>query len=161
MTALAQSSITGFMTGLGQSSAGEHGKRITQITFDALGFVKAGSTAGSTLVFNDLVALADEARIDPNASPTFNVARRFLLALPSHLLVAGLAPELALDNDGDIVFDWVGTGDRMLTVTLSETGKLHYAARLSAWDKEHGTKRFVDSIPRPILELIQKVTTTV
>ena len=158
MTTLALNCFTGFTTGLANTAAGEYGNRVARITLGLLESVKAGSTAGSSLVFNDLMSLANETGIDAYQSPVFQLAQRFLLALPSHLLAPGLAPELSHDDEGDIVFDWAGTGGRMFTIALNANGKLFYAARLSAWDKEHGTKRFVDTIPKAILELIQKVS---
>lgn len=157
-TTLAMGGFTGFTTGLGSSTAGDIARKVTEMTMDALEKTKVGSSAGSTLVFNDLMALANECGADANSTPVFQMAQLFLLALPTHLLAPGMAPELARDGDGDIVFDWAGSGGRMFTVALNESGKVYYAARLSAWDKDHGTKRFVDTIPRPILELIQKVT---
>lgn len=159
-TTLALGGFTGLATGLANTAAGEHGKKVIQITIGALESVKAGSSAGSTVVFNDLMALASECEVDPHKSPVFQLAQLFLLALPSHLLVPGLAPELSRDDDGDIVFDWAGSQGRMFTLALNETGKVYYASRLSAWDKDHGTKRFVDTIPKPILELIQKVSSS-
>lgn len=158
MTTLALSPFTNVTAGLGGAAAGEHGNQVARMTIGALESVKVLSNAGSSLVFNDLTALANECDVDVSTSPVFNLAQLFLLALPQHLLAPGIAPELSRDKDGDIVFDWAGSGGRMFTIALNETGKVFYAARLSAWDKEHGTKRFVDALPKPILELIQRVT---
>jgi hypothetical protein len=145
---------------LSHTTAGEHGKKVERLTRDALTSVKISSTAGSSFVFNDLMALAKECGADPHSSPVFRLAQRFLLALPISMLISGSAPELSRDDDGDIIFDWAGVGGRMFTIALNETGMVFYAARLSALDKEHGTKQFVDTIPKPILELIQRVSTS-
>jgi hypothetical protein len=116
--------------------------------------MKTGVGAGSSLVFNDLQALAKEHGLDVKETPALLLAQQFLLALPS----STPAPELAIDGDGDIVFDWAGSGERMLSVALRGDGTLSYAGRLSATDREHGTKQFVDAIPPQVLDLAHRVT---
>ena len=154
MTALAQSRHVGFLVGLGAPSAGPLAQKLRRITVGAIEALKTGVGAGSSLVFNDLQALAKESGTEVKDTPVLMVAQRFLLALPS----STPAPELAIDADGDVVFDWAGSGGRMLSVALRADGMLFYAGRLSSTDRDHGTKQFVDAIPSQILDLAHQVT---
>ena len=153
MTALALKGWGGFTTGLATPAAGEMARQVVRLTVDALTTLKRGEAAGSGFVFQDLQTLAAESGIDTRSSETFKLAELFLLAMPSHLP----PPALALDNDGEVLFDWRGTRGELMTVALRGDGRLSYAARISEWDKEHGTKRFVDSIPQAVLDLVQQV----
>jgi hypothetical protein len=154
MTALAQSRHVGYLVRLSSPSAGPVAQELRQVVVDAIGTLKTGVGARASMVFNDLNALAKESAIDVKESATMLLAQQFLLAMPSSMP----APELALDSDGDVVFDWVGSGGRMLTVALRGDGTLSYAGRLSLGDREHGTKRFVDAIPSQVLDLAHRVT---
>lgn len=152
MTALVFGRHPGFMVGTSALAAGPAGARVRQLTLDAVQSLKADVSAGSSLVFHDLRTLANEEGIDPDC-PGFVLADRFLLALPSHLP----SPELAIDSDGDVVFDWAGARGRMFTAALRADGRLTYASRLSTEDKDYGTKQFADAIPRQVLERLFEV----
>ena len=153
MTALATTPRFGFTQGLTSPSAGPVAIRVAQLTVAALEGLK-GTPASSSLVFDDLQALAAEHGIDARTNETFRLAQLFLLALPSHLE----APNLNLDGDEEVLFDWRGSSGEQLTVALRRDGRLSYAARISAWDKDYGTKRFVDEIPQVVLDRVQQVT---
>jgi hypothetical protein len=115
--------------------------------------LKVRIAARSTWAFNDLPALADEIGWD-RIQPSLMVrAQRFLLALPGGVP----APELSLDDEGEICFDWRGPHGALLSVSLREDGRLAYASRISALDKDHGTKKFDEAIPKRIVELVQEV----
>lgn len=154
MSSLALSRHGGLLSGLSAPAAGASAQAVTRITVSALAGLKSGLGAGSSLVFNDLQMLAKECDTEVRENQVFSLAQRFLLALPAYLP----APELAFDSDGEISFDWMGSVGRLLTVTLREDGRLSYAARISVYDKDHGAKQFVDSIPTHILDLVQQVT---
>lgn len=154
MSSAIMSQHTGLMYGLSAPSAGASAKEVARITFSALTGLKSGLRAGSTLVFNDLQTLAQENNTEVKESPAFLLAQQFLLALPTNIP----APELALDSDGEISFDWKGPGGQLMTVTLREDGRISYASRISVYDKDHGTKQFTDSIPYRVLELVKQVT---
>jgi len=154
MTALARSTSFGLLSGMRGPAAGPTATQLVKITVSALEELKSGVTAGSSYVFHDLSSLAAEHGIDPHDSSTLKLAQLFLFSLPSHFR----APELALDSDGEVLFDWRGSAGEMLTIALRGDGRLSYAARMSSWDKDHGTKRFVDSIPAAVLSHIRKVS---
>lgn len=153
MSALALKPQGGILYGLAAPSAGPVANKIDRLTVRAVEQLKAELRAGSSLAFNDLQTLARENDIEIADDPTFLLAQRFLLALPTHLP----SPEPSLDADGEVSFDWRGPRGRLLTVTLRQDGRLTYASRFSKFDKEHGTKQFVDSIPRVVLDRVRQV----
>jgi hypothetical protein len=142
------------MYGLSTPAAGSPAKKVAHITLTALADLKSGVHAGSSLVFNDLQILAKECNTDESDNPVFSLAQRFLLAMPAYTP----APELALDSDGEVSFDWKGPSGKLLTVTLRGDGRVSFAARVSHFDKDHGTRQFTDSIPYRVLELVKQVT---
>jgi hypothetical protein len=154
MTALVSSRNGGLFVRIGAPAAGDTAHEVARITVSAIEDLKTGVGAGSSLVFNDLQTLAHENSTEVRDSPAFLLAQRFLLALPSYIP----APELALDTDGEVVFDWKGSGGSLLSVTLRNDGRVSYASRMSAYDKDHGTKQFVDAIPDRLMELVHQVT---
>lgn len=154
MSSLALSRHNGLLSGLSAPAAGTSAQTVARITVSALAGLKSGLRAGTSLVFNDLQMLAKECNTEVRENQVFLLAKRFLLALPAYIP----APELALDSDGEVSFDWQGLGGRLLTVTLREDGRLSYAARISHYDKDHGTKQFIDAIPQRVLDLVQQVT---
>lgn len=156
MTTLASACYGGLMSGTSSAGAGEAALKIQTLTLEAVKEMKSKRTAGSSAVFNDLHALAQEVGVEVRASKVFGLAQRFLLALPTYCA----APELTFDADGEVVFDWLGKHGEMLTVALRGDGRVAYAARLSAFDKEHGTKPFVDTVPRKVVELIWAISGT-
>lgn len=153
MTSLVLTHNTGLLAGSDVPGAGALSQKVREITLSALIGLKTERRAGSSLVFNDLQSLASECGVDVHQCKVFFLAQRFLLALPSYLP----SPELAMDTDGEILFDWQGARGRLLTVSLREDGRLSYAARISAFDKDHGTKRFTDAVPKQLIELVQRI----
>jgi hypothetical protein len=83
----------------------------------------------------------------------FMLAYNFINALPVNLR----SPEIDYEDDGEVTFDWVGSRRKMMIVSLSSTGKLSFACRISDNDKQHGTKLFIDTVPQVVLDCIQKV----
>ena len=155
MTTIAHSGRAwGFTTGLGAHGAGETGEKIRRLFVEALGSIKVERSALSAAPFYDLGLLAEEERKAGNdVRSALDRAQMFLLALPDGIP----APEISTDPEGDILFDWSGPHGELLTVALNSGGRLAYAARLSASDKEHGVKTFVDSIPQVVQNLIRQI----
>ena len=152
MSCLAMGSGSGYLSGRGSPPAGDAGKAVLRIAIRAFDDLKKGVTAGSSWVFDDLHALAQESDCVVREDATFALAQRFLFALPGHLP----APSLALDEDGEVSFDW-REGSRLLTVRLRQDGRLSYACWLSPIDRQHGTKQFADAIPKTIVDCIRLV----
>ncbi|MBI5753275.1 MAG: hypothetical protein HZA59_14205 [Hydrogenophilales bacterium] len=143
----------GLFDGLGVPVAGDFAKSSVRKTLTHLAESKKVRVA-SAAAFNDLHLLAQENGIRVADSNAFLLAQRFLLALPSHFPL----PELALDDDGEVTLDWRGDKGSLLSLTLRDDGRLSFAARFSAFDKDSGTKKFDNSIPKQVIELVQRVT---
>ena len=152
MSSFAAARFSVFVGRRGSPPAGETGRKAVVQVSRAFGQLKTG-TARVHPANNDLHVLALENGTSVRESEVFSRACCFLFALPGYLP----SPELTLDDDGEISFFWSGDGKRMLTVSLRADGRLSYAARLSALDRQHGTKPFTDEIPRTIVECIQQV----
>jgi hypothetical protein len=142
-----------YLGGRGSPPAGDAGHAVVRAAVDALGALKRGAAAGGAWVFNDLQSLAQESGVSALEDTTFALAQRFLLMLPGNLP----SPELALDEDGEVAFDWRGEGERILTLRLRGDGRLTYACRLAPLRRKHGTELFVDAVPKEIVECIQQV----
>ena len=83
----------------------------------------------------------------------WNVASRFLAALPADLP----APEVGIDPDGEVGFDWRGPNERVLTVSLANDGQLSYAGLFRGGATAHGTEMFEDVVPQTIIQLIKRL----
>lgn len=150
MTTLAYAANANMLDRLGAAAAGPLADDVARLTLRALQDLKVTISAGSSWVFNDLHTLCDE----KGGAKAFTLAQRFLLALPSNLP----APELDIDDDGDVVFDWAGPPDRLMSVALNPDGRITFAARLSANRARHGSDYFSDAIPHEILDLLAQIT---
>jgi hypothetical protein len=153
MSTLAVGFCSGPLSGRGSPAAGDTGRSVQDMAGLAVKHLKAGLSARTNAVFNDLYALIQENSLGDRSSLA-GLAQRFLLALPTALP----APSLSLDDDKEVSFDWSGSAHRLMTVTLREDGRLTYAARLSAFNKEHGTKWFDEAVPQRVIELVQEAT---
>jgi hypothetical protein len=149
MTTLAISHQTIF-DGAATESAGMEGRSVAQRFWSVVGSIK-GATASASGVFDELDKLAREQGTTVAESALLTLAQRFLLVLPGDIP----APEIDLDNDGDILFDWHGSGLKMFTLALAENGRVSFAARLSPTKKRSGSDQFLDSIPQEIAELVR------
>ena len=153
MSAVVMRPCLGLLDGLNMPVAGDFAKQSVRKTFEHIAdFKKSRITLSG--VFNDLQLLAQESGVRVAEHQAFMFAQRFLLALPSEIR----PPELAYDEEGEIAFDWHGDRGCYMSLTLRDDGRLSYAARFSAFDKEYGTKRFDNSIPKQVIELVRRVT---
>lgn len=141
----------GLFDGFSVPVAGDFARHSVETTFRQIADSK-GTRNNSSVAFNDLNQLAQEVGVKVAEHKAFMLAQRFLLALPSQFPM----PELAYD-DGEIAFDWHGDKESYMSITLRYDGRLTYAARFSAFDKEYGTKRFDNSIPKQVIELVHRV----
>lgn len=89
----------------------------------------------------------------PIAGETYELAHRFLEALPLGMP----APSLGVEPDGHITFEWYQSPRRMLSVSISPEGDLHYAALLGS-STHYGTEPFYGEAPSTILDIIRRIS---
>jgi hypothetical protein len=107
----------------------------------------------SQAALNDLYTLQQEAAESGLCltRETLETSKRFLLAWPKSLPI----PELTLDTDGDVVFDWAGPNRNLVSVSLRHDGRIAYAAKLSPRRTMHGTEAFSDAVPESVVEAVR------
>lgn len=116
--------------------------------------------AGITAASQELHSLADECSsmgwdgyvAAPIEQETIRQAERFLDALPLGIE----APSVGAEPDGQITFEWYQAPRRILSVSVSPAGDLHYAALLG-YKEGYGTEHFFGEIPSDILRLIGRI----
>lgn len=88
----------------------------------------------------------------PVTIEAYALACQFLLALPLGIA----APSVGAEPDGHLTLEWYRSPRRLLSVSISPDGDLHYAALLGP-SKAYGTEAFFGDVPRTILDLIDRV----
>jgi hypothetical protein len=88
----------------------------------------------------------------PVSEATIAQALAFLDFLPSTLP----QPEVSVHPDGELAFDWSFGPRRLLTVSISESGRLSYAA-LIGHSRQHGTEFLLDALPEPIALALRRL----
>lgn len=89
----------------------------------------------------------------PVTDATAQVAYRFLSALPSTLP----SPNVGLDPDGEVSFDWLAGKGRIFSVSVGEGGRLSYAGMFGPGKTAHGSEPFDDAIPDAVIECIRRL----
>jgi hypothetical protein len=80
-------------------------------------------------------------------------AERFLELLPSDLTM----PEVSIDPDGDISFEWLKSKRYVFSVSLSGNNKIVFAG-ICGGNDIHGTESFGDTIPGIIIDAIRRLS---
>lgn len=95
-----------------------------------------------------------------NASPvsplSFLYALQFIFAMPRSMP----APEVAIEPDGSVGFQWLFDKDSSFVISLSDRGILSYAGIFDGEARTHGTERLDDEIPIEVLAHIARVCST-
>ena len=73
-------------------------------------------------------------------------AQYLLQTLPADIPL----PDVEVDPDGEVSFDWYDDADGVFSVSIGDTGRLAFAGMFRQ-SKVHGVEYFYDEIPRPIL----------
>jgi hypothetical protein len=125
----------------------------------------AASQAASSLparAFADLARVARECSTDGwdgcNARAitraTCGRAQAFLNDLPVWMP----APDIVPEADGEIAIEWYVADNQTFSVSIGQTGPLHYAGLFGQEDEAHGVKSFDGAaVPEEILQLICKL----
>ena len=81
-------------------------------------------------------------------------AYAFINILPSTI---GL-PDISIDSDGEVSFDWFDAPKRQFSISIGSLGVLSYAGLFGS-DRVAGSERFEGIIPRTLLHYINRVAT--
>jgi hypothetical protein len=133
-------------------------KRISGISDDFLYSIRLGETIIHT--FQLLNEALQECSIDNwdgygAKSIDFNSylrAFRFIYALPRAIPI----PDITVEPDGEIAFEWYNGKRQVLSVSIGGKGELTYAG-IFGNNKTHGTEYFEDEIPKTILDYIRRI----
>jgi hypothetical protein len=137
-----------------------------QLVFDQSNMMRSRLDESSVLglsgkgVFDELVEVAingslpgwDGFEAMPIQESTYRQAEGFLKALPMQVP----PPSIGAEPDGHITMDWYSAPRQVLSVSVSPTGELNYAALLGP-SKAYGTEHFVSTVPPRILNLISEL----
>lgn len=137
--------------GWNESGAGPLARKVSRSLENARTWL-LGDAEGLAYSLDDLDNLASELGLAVHVG-TIALGRMFLHALPGDIP----PPDIDLDQDGDLVFDWRGPTGAMLTICLSRDGHLNYAARLSDRQTRNGQDVFNDAIPADLVRLARQV----
>ena len=90
---------------------------------------------------------------DANAvsAATYSWAYKFLMALPGVIPM----PEVAVNPNGDISFEWYRDAQHVLSVSIDERGLLYYSG-LFGPKSTYGTDQFAEELPDEIARQIQR-----
>ncbi len=80
------------------------------------------------------------------------LAQQFLEALPLGLE----APTVGSEPDGQVTLEWYRAPTRILSVSLSPEGELHYASLFGA-SKRYGSESFSGVVPESVLDMARKI----
>ncbi len=143
-------------SGLFSYGGGPEAKTLTRLT--AAAFEPLVNQTRAQAAINDLYSLRAEADEGVSGTTTMSaetlaIGKRFLLAWPKSLPT----PELLLDDDGEVVFDWAAPHRRMFSVSLRADGRLSFAGQLGARRTLHGTEEFDGVVPEPIVEGVKSI----
>ncbi len=85
-------------------------------------------------------------------SDTYSESKRFLHLLPTTIP----SPEITIEPDGEIAFEWFAGPRRVLSVSVGSDNIMTYAG-LFGINKTHGTEYFGDELPATILSNLQRL----
>jgi hypothetical protein len=85
---------------------------------------------------------------------TILAAMEFAYSLPR----LGPLPDVSLDPDGEVSFDWFGPSGQMFSVSVNKRHCLAYAGWFGENSRVHGTEKLAQGCPEQIIWGIQKAT---
>ena len=89
----------------------------------------------------------------PVAFETYRNAEQFVHALPNGMP----QPQVSIDPDGEISFEWYAAPNRVFSVSVGPDNELAYAGLFGA-SRTYGTEVFFDEVPEVILQNIKRLT---
>jgi len=94
----------------------------------------------------------DGYRARPVDSFSYIHALSFVSALPSTVPL----PEVAVDPDGEVEFEWFRSPRWLFTVSVGRSGNLSYAG-LFGGNKVHGVEQFSEGLPEAIVQNLRRI----
>lgn len=88
----------------------------------------------------------------PVDADTKRMAIKLATLLPASIPI----PEIALDPDGEISFDWLGPANKIFSVSVDRNGRLAFAGRFGENKKTNGVERVSDICPPEIILGIER-----
>ncbi len=148
-----QTSYVPLSAGLFSPGGGPVSSKLRRLTLEA--FASIGRQSHTLAAVHDLYSLQAESQAGEHDAvldeDTLAIGRRFLFALPKTLPT----PQIGLDNDGEISFDWFAPHKRVFSISIRVDGRVSYAGRLGARRTIHGTEAFDDAIPEQVGDLLR------
>jgi hypothetical protein len=93
---------------------------------------------------------AGSRRVEPS---TYRYAEHFLSLLPSGVSF----PEITVDTDGEIFFEWARGPRQVFSVSVGRDGTLTYAG-LFGHNKIHGTEYLREALPSVISDCLERLS---
>jgi hypothetical protein len=93
-----------------------------------------------------------------NAAPVLEVTVNNAIQVVEALPIGFPMPTVGAEPDGHVTLEWYRTPSRVISLSVSPDGVLHFAALLGAKARQHGTEPFLGSVPKSLLDLIRRVT---
>ncbi len=90
----------------------------------------------------------------PVDSDTVRAATQFVYSLPRF----GPMPEVSVDPDGEVSFDWIGPTGKMFSVSVNKNNRLAYAGWFGEKSRIHGIENLAETCPQQIVRGIEKAT---
>jgi hypothetical protein len=124
-------------------------------------YSEQSATFSKQYVYNELINIWNDCKTPnwdgDNAYPvepaTFRNTHAFIEALP----LGSPLPSIGVEPDGHLTLEWYRHPRWTLSISISPTGQIFYAALLGHSDPR-GSEIFVDEVPQLILDLIQRVS---
>ena len=161
MTAIALRQFTDTSSGGASETAGFIAGQIDKSHQQLQGSYILGQLAKGS--FDELFQVFDECRhanwdgynAVPVSARTFQLTHEFLEALPLGMS----APAVGAEPDGHLTLEWYRSPRRMLSVSISPEGDLHYAALIGP-SKYYGTEPFFGEVTQTIVDMISRISVT-
>jgi hypothetical protein len=101
-------------------------------------------------------ALSDPEGADADGGRASVGAFTYAVRLLDHLPSTVPLPEIAVDADGDIAFEWDQGPRRLFSLRVSRDGTIYYAG-LDHYATFHGSEEFCEGVPNAISEGISRI----
>ncbi|MCL4741158.1 MAG: hypothetical protein KJZ54_03055 [Phycisphaerales bacterium] len=152
--------LPSLLAGTASGAVSPEAQYIRQESEEAWRAFRESVTFGLEDLFADLWRLTNECarpgwdgyEAEPISPGSIDHAARLLRALP----LGTPRPSVGAEPDGQVTLEWYSSPRRVLSVSVSPDGNLHYAALLGAV-QQYGTEPFFGDLPAAILDLIRRV----